>query len=200
MTQFPGWPQVGIEFSVSDHVARSEFFLLSASTVEDVRVFNWLLMSAVYSARAPIEIASNEIETVLVNKDKSAFLADAERDIRRFKLIASIRAHDFHRQAIHLERNKTVMYGPVNLRTSKQPSSSVGVSLDPVTGTLAETKIRNASVSYNRPIQLHGFEVFDFERNEYVLLFRAVQEYLTDLKPFFQLHFPRVKWADTGIP
>ena len=47
----------GFEFSIKDHIARSDFFLNNAVAADSLEIFNWLLMAGVNSARAPIEIA-----------------------------------------------------------------------------------------------------------------------------------------------
>jgi hypothetical protein len=46
----------GLEFSLKDHIARSEFFLNHAIATENLDIFNWLLMAGINSARAAIEI------------------------------------------------------------------------------------------------------------------------------------------------
>ena len=195
MSDIPPFALVGLEFSVADHVARAEFFLTNANNTSDVTLCNWLLLASVNSARAPIEIAKTDWDTIYKRGDPELFLTEAEQKIRRFNLIATIRVHDFHRQAIRLKPNAMAVFGPMHLKTGAQSNSSVGLSVDPQTGRLVETKTRNASISYERPLQTRGFEVFDFAVDSFVLLPKALEEYLADLKPFLQGHFPKIKWA-----
>jgi len=190
---FPKAP-VGLEFSASDHVSRAEFFLANANATDDLNIFNWLLMASIYSARAPIEIALTDWDSVYKRGDTAPFLKEAEKNIRRFKLISTIRVHDFHRGAIHLQPNSQTLFGPIALRTGSQPNSSVGLTTDPQTGKLVEHKVRNAHISYDRPVQSKGFEVFDFATDEFVFLPLAIREYLDDLKVFLQIQFPKIEW------
>ena len=193
MAIFPRSP-LGLEFSATDHVARAEFFLANARETNDITIVNWLLLAGVNSARAPIEIALTEWDAIYKKGDSAPFLAEAELRVRHFKLIATLRVHDFHRQAIHLRPNAQMLLGPIKMKTGAQTNSLVGLSLDPITGLLNETKIHNASISYDRPIQARGFELFDNASQAFVLLPDALGEYLADLKPFLHSHFPRIVW------
>jgi hypothetical protein len=187
---------VGLEFSVADHVARAEFFLISALEAEDMRIFNWLILASVNSSRAAIEITLTEWDTVYKRGDTKLFLIEAEEKVRRFKLISTLRVHDFHRQAIQLKPNSMSIFGPIKMKTGTQSNSLVGISVEPLTHVIVETKIRNASVSYDRPIQTSGLNVFDNETQDYVPLTQAIAEYLIDMKKLMLGHFPNIIWAE----
>jgi hypothetical protein len=185
----------GLEFSVTDHVARAEFFLVNALQIDDIVKFNWLLMSGVNSARAAVEIVLTDWDRVYKKGDTDIFLSDAEVKIRHFLLIATIRVHDFHRSAVHLKPNAVMLHGPIKTKTGSQPNSMVGIFIDPETAKLKEIKTRNASIKYDRPLQTRGIEVYDFAIDTYVPLHVALQEYLEDLKPLLTAHFPNIKWV-----
>jgi hypothetical protein len=187
---------IGLEFSVADHVARAEFFLISACEAEDILVFNWLILASVNSSRAAIEITLTEWNAVYKKGDTKLFLTEAEEKIRRFKLLSTIRVQDFHRQAIQLKPNSISIFGPIKMKTGTQSNSLVGLSVDPVSHLMVETKIRNASISYDRPIQTNGLNVFDNETQEYVPLTQAIAEYLIDIKKLLLNHFPDITWAE----
>jgi hypothetical protein len=106
-----------------------------------------------------------------------------------------VRVHDFHRSAVRLKPGAMTLRGPIKLKTGGQSNSTVGISMDPSTGLVKETRIRNASVAYDRPLQTQGISVFDHVAQEYVELPKAIAEYLEDLKPFLHAHFPSTCWA-----
>lgn len=185
----------GFEFSLKDHIARSEFFLSHAIAAESLEIFNWLLMASVNSARAPIEITLSELDVIKKENSKVEFLAEAEEKVRHFTLIATVRVHDFHRGAVHLVPGAMSVRGPIKGKTGSQPNSAVGIRMNPETAELQEIKTRNASLKYDRPLQITGNEVYDFATKSYVPLDIAVGEYLVDLKPLLGKYFPRVEWT-----
>ena len=188
----------GFEFSLKDHIARSEFFLnhaLATGPIESLEIYNWLLMASVNSARAPIEIALTELDIINRENSKAEFLTEAEEKVRHFTLIATIRVHDFHRGAVHLVPGAMSVRGPIKGKSGSQSNSAVGIRMNPETGELEEIKTRNASLKYDRPLQLRGNEVYDFAIKSYVPLDAALGEYLADLKPLLSKYFPRVEWT-----
>ncbi len=192
MSNIPEMP-FGFEFSIKDHVTRSEFFLNNAITSDSLEIFNWLLMASVNSARAPIEIASTEFDTMKKKDEKAKFLAEAEEKVRHCTLIATVRVHDFHRGAVHLIPGSMSVRGPIKGKSGSQPNSTVGIRMDSQTAELQEIKTRNASLKYDRPLQTRENEVYDFAIKAYVPLHLAVSEYLTDLKPLLCKYFPRIE-------
>lgn len=194
MSNIPEMP-FGFEFSLKDHIARSEFFLSHAIAAESLEIFNWLLMASVNSARAPIEITLSELDVIKKENSKVEFLAEAEEKVRHFTLIATVRVHDFHRGAVHLVPGAMSVRGPIKGKTGSQPNSAVGIRMNPETAELQEIKTRNASLKYDRPLQITGNEVYDFATKSYVPLDIAVGEYLVDLKPLLGKYFPRVEWT-----
>ena len=185
----------GFEFSIKDHISRSEFFLSHAIAADSLEIFNWLLMAGVNSARAPIEIALTELELMKKEAEKAKFLAEAEEKVRHCTLIATVRVHDFHRGAVHLTPGAMSVLGPIKGKSSTQPNSTVGIRMDSQTAELQEIKTRNASLKYDRPLQTRENEVYDFAIKAYVPLNLALSEYLIDLKPLLCKYFPRIEWA-----
>ena len=194
MSNIPDMPS-GFEFSIKDHMARSEFFLNHAVAADSLEIFNWLLMASVNSARAPIEIALTELDNIKKFDEKAKFLAEAEKKVRHCTLIATVRVHDFHRGAVHLTPGAISVRGPIKGKTSSQPNSTVGIRMDPQTAELQEIKTRNASLKYDRPLQTRENEVYDFAIKAYVPLHLALSEYLIDLKPLLCIYFPRIEWT-----
>lgn len=171
---------------VSDHFFRSIFFINASRQADNIDAFNWLILASIYPARAIVEIVYDSLKQGILSKDCDEFLKEARENVRRFRVIESIRVQDFHRGPIRFSPNSMSFSGPAKLSTSKQAHSAVGLSFDPETGKPVEQKFRNASIKYSRPVVINGLNVHDADLDEMVQIDIAVEDYLIDLKYFLE--------------
>lgn len=167
---------------ISDHFYRAIYFLNICRKAESLEGYNWNLMASIYSSRAVIEIVFHSFQRGYLNQSPEQFMAEARKKVRRFKLIETLRVHDFHRRPVQFDPNTRSFAGPAKFRSSSQRGSLVGMSFAPDTGKLIKHKSRNASIKFDRPLTINGLSAFDDDRDEMVQVDIAVEEYLIDLK------------------
>ena len=185
----PGSVGMSLHESVEDHLARARFFLEDAIQTPDEKFANWCLLAAVYSAVASFEITRTRYEENL-QKDYALLLADARTKIRHFELLDIVRVHDFHRGAVGLSNSVESVSGPICGKTGSGANSTVGIRQDQNTGRITKIAERNASINTNRMLHAKGFTILDPAINEFVSLHSAIEEYIADLMPFIDSHFP----------
>jgi hypothetical protein len=169
---------------VSDHFCRAIFFLNACRDSRDIECYNWNLLASVYSSRAIVEIVFDSFDKGYLAQDPKKFLLDARANVRRFKLIETIRIQDFHRRPVKFDPNAFSFVGPARGKTSSQRGSLVGLSFAADTGKPIEHKSRNASIKFDRPLTIQGLCAHDHDYDEMVQIDLAVEEYLVDLKCF----------------
>ena len=189
MGQGPGSVGMSLRESVEDHLGRVQFFLAEGTATADEKFANWCLLAAVYSAVATFEIVRTRYEEIL-RKECAVLIEDAKVKIRHFELLEIVRVHDFHRGAVGLSNSSEFVTGPIRGRSGSKPGSAVAIVMDPSSGRVAEAAGRNASMSADRMLHAKGFSVLDPAIDAFVPLPIAIEEYIADLRPFIDIHFP----------
>ncbi|WP_114325815.1 hypothetical protein [Candidatus Colwellia aromaticivorans] len=191
------FPQ-GIEFSIFDHFGRAKFFLEQAINLQnngDWKVFSWCINTSIYSCRAIKEV----IECHAKDFPKSQW-HDFDKEystVRHATLIATYRVQDFHRSAISFLPGFTAQHGVVKVKTSKQTGSEAEASVDS-SGQVHETKKRNASIKFDRPIFTSGGNITT-EENISIPIQQMVNEYLEDLYKLVSVKSPNVPWETLRV-
>lgn len=166
---------------ISDHFHRAIYFIDMCRQAVDLEGYNWNLLAGVYSGRAIVEIVNHSIRRGHLSGDPDEFMADARAKVRRFKLIETIRVQDFHRGSVQFSPRAITWMGPATAKTSSQRGSFVSMSFSPE-GKVVEHKVRNASITYNRPLAISGLSAHDSDRDEMIQADVALEQYLIDLK------------------
>ena len=183
----------GIEFSIFDHFGRAKFFLEQAIIFQnhgDWKVFSWFINTSIYSCRAIKEV----IECHAKDFPQSMW-QDFDEDysnVRHSTLIATYRVQDFHRSAISFLPGFTAQHGVVKLKTSKQTGSEVEASIDS-TGKIHETRKRNASIKFDRPIFTSDGKI-TIEDNTSIPIQQMIYEYLIDLYELVSVRASSMPW------
>ena len=167
---------------ISDHFYRAIYFLNICRQAEELEGYNWNILASIYSSRAIVEIVFHSFQKGYLSQDPEKFMVEARKNVRRFKLVETIRVQDFHRGPVKFNPNAMSFVGPAKGKTSSQSGSLVGWSVAPDTGKMVEHKLRNASIKYDRPLTINGLSAHDHDRDEMVQIDIAVEEYLIDLK------------------
>jgi hypothetical protein len=167
---------------ISDHFYRAIYFLNTCRQAGDLEGYNWNLLASVYSSRAIVEIVFHSFQKGYLSQDPEKFMEGARANVRRFKLVETIRVQDFHRGPVTFNPNAMSFVGPAKGKSSSQRGSLVGLSFAPDTGKMVEHKLRNASIKYDRPLTINGLCAQDHDCDEMVQIDIAVEEYLIDLK------------------
>ena len=162
-------------FAVKEQRDRARFFLELASGASNVLVRFRLLVAAVYFGRAMVELMLEAARMDELVEDAASLEPRLVNLLPRYNLIEKIRIHDFHRHGV-IPRPGFFLGGRVRIK-AQGPGSGLQVQLTqqgPVT-----TKVGNANVVWNRPLQINDGRIFDEETSEWLSLDQIVSEYLS---------------------
>jgi len=194
------FPQ-GVDFSVFDHFGRAKFFLEQAIQLQnngDWKVFSWCVNSSIYSCRAIKEVIENYVDDPNTPQGRWHDFDEAYFEkVRHVELIGSYRVQDFHRSAISFVQNFTAQHGAVKLKTSKQFGSEAKASIDS-SGKVNETKKRNASIKFDRPIFISSGNI-TLEDNSTMPIQNMVHEYLEDLYKLVKTRAQSLPWDSLAM-
>lgn len=118
---------VSSDSDLSEHLARTRFFLEQSKAQTDAEKRSRFLMASIYPARAVIEIIIDRIKRGRLKGDFRDFLAEAAAVVRYFKAIEYLRDHDFHRNAIQFIPGRQSLYGPIKLGTGNSPQGAAAM-------------------------------------------------------------------------
>lgn len=169
---------------VREHVERSRMLLdLARSQGRPDATFR-LLMAALYSSRAVVEVMLEAAERGEIpahagpdaKTNRAAFEAQIAPSIPFYDLIERIRIHDFHRFGIAPPNPvlmETILYGPVKL-TAQRGVAAVTAS----TSGMQVIEIGSSKVKKERPILIQDGRFFDEVSSRWVDLIELVEAFL----------------------
>lgn len=169
---------------IREHLNRAIFLQTLAAKQDDASNAFRLLLSAVYSARAIVELL---LETAFKQQLKGFVDADLKksRDLLEeyvapqlpyFYLIERIRIHDFHRFGLvppASEYRRITFAGPAKLTAQKGTAAFALTNEGPVTHLTGTSQIK-----LHRPLLIQDGKFFDDESKEFVSLEVALDAYL----------------------
>jgi hypothetical protein len=172
--------------AVEDHLSRAEYFLAAARRSNNSRDFSWLILAAVYSSRAAIEVLEYDAEFSGDQEKAKAIELAASKAIRHFDIIRHLRVHDFHRHAVSFTPNLQQVFGGFSMISGNSPKAAVEVNLSPG-GTMEVKTEKSGRLKYFRSgsapaLVIRGLEVKDEAKDAFVRVDIAVEEYLHDLR------------------
>ena len=185
-------------FDIVDHVARAEFFLNCARNAQDLNVLNWCTMAAISSCRAVPEIIMDRIKKGAIDGSLEEFGGKMVDSIRHYKIIEYLRIHDFHRGAIRFDPRTMGVVGNIKVSSGDQAHGLAAAIINPCGGIEASRK-RNGRVSFDRPVQIRGFEVYDENVGEFIAVDCILQNYLADLKGVLHAYYPDIHWGQSAM-
>lgn len=161
---------------VREHYQRVQFFQALAQDIADPPGKFRLLLAAVNSARAVVELMFEAADKKQLSSTRKELETHLSTRIPWYDLIERIRIHDFHRFGVVPPDPKFKMMfqgGPVKLRAQ----SGAAVYRIPATGPEKFTT-GNSAIEEQRPLLTNDGQFFDEISRQWVELHRIVAEFL----------------------
>jgi len=159
-----------------EHHERMELLLELAKATKDAVAKFRLMMAAVYSARAIVELHYEAADKEQLSSTRDDLKRTLASRLPWFNLIERIRIHDFHRFGILPPdpRVTTVFQGgPVKLQARK------GAAIYTIQGDGPKAILSGEStVDEQRPLLNHDGRFFDGDTKQYVALERIISDFV----------------------
>jgi hypothetical protein len=173
---------------IREHYTRAVWFQQEAHTVKSEEGKFRLLMAALYSCRAFVEIMLEAVEQQQVQGFKHTDAKESRRkfeetiipNLSRYYLVEKIRIHDFHRMGLlppDPALHRSVMSGPIKLTASKGGAGIQETPTGPRTWTTG-----NSQIKLQRSLYIQGDRFFDDEKSEYVSLETIIGDFVRALR------------------
>ncbi|WP_428307943.1 hypothetical protein [Lacipirellula sp.] len=162
---------------ILEHFERAVLFHNLSFAVGDAKHAFRLLLSAVYSCQAMVELMYEECSDKCVSVTRENLKAALKSLLPGFALIEKIRIHDFHRFGITPPVTKGVMQsfkGPMKLKASK---GAAMVSL-PIGEAPNVVETGNSKVVMQRPLLSVNGHFYDEDAGRYVSLPMLIRDFL----------------------
>lgn len=170
---------------VREHLERGQFFLELAGKCKDTKASYRLMLAAVYSCRAIIELMLEAAEKQEVKNlkdpdpkvNRDALESQIAPKLPYYALIERIRIHDFHRFGLlppDPNFRQNLFLGPTKLTAQKGAAAVNVTALGPQVSTTGSSQVK-----FQRPLLVQDGDFFDDDSGIYVKLEEVLKTFLT---------------------
>lgn len=160
---------------IAEQYERAKFFLAEAGLSQNKLDRFRRLVASIYFSRAIVELMLEAADKQEVKIEREKLEKILVGKLPFYMLIEKLRIHDFHRFGL-IERSGVMIQGPIKLKTGSKDDACAAIRITPE--GVKKTTTGGSQVIEQRPLNLHGDQVFDEGKGQYVSIEQVLSAYL----------------------